>query len=48
VFGGQENYAQAMIDEFKQAGVNPKDVFAQSFNKNDILYWVRHEPQFGR
>jgi glycerophosphoryl diester phosphodiesterase len=48
VFGGQENYAQAMIDEFKKAGVNPKDVFAQSFNKNDILYWVRHEPQFGR
>jgi glycerophosphoryl diester phosphodiesterase len=45
-FGGQENYAQAMIDEFKKAGVNPKDVFAQSFNKNDILYWVRHEPQF--
>jgi hypothetical protein len=37
-----------MIDEFKKAGVNPKDVFAQSFNKSDILYWVRHEPQFGR
>lgn len=48
VFGGQENYAQRMIDEFKQAGVNPKDVFAQSFNKNDILYWIQHEPQFGR
>ena len=48
VFGGQENYAQAMIDEFKQAGVSPKDVFAQSFNKNDILYWINHEPQFGR
>ena len=48
VFGGQENYAQRMIDEFKQAGVNPKDVFAQSFNKKDILYWIQHEPQFGR
>jgi glycerophosphoryl diester phosphodiesterase len=48
VFGGQENYAQAMIDEFKKAGVNPKDVFAQSFNKNDILYWIQHELQFGR
>jgi len=48
VFGGQENYAQAMIDEFKKAGVDPQDVFAQSFNKNDILYWIKHEPRFGR
>jgi glycerophosphoryl diester phosphodiesterase len=48
VFGGQENYAQAMIDEFKKAGVDPRDVFAQSFNKNDILYWIKHEPRFGR
>ena len=48
VFGDQENYAQAMIDEFKKAGVDPQDVFAQSFNKNDILYWIKHEPRFGR
>jgi glycerophosphoryl diester phosphodiesterase len=48
VFGGQENYAQRMIDAYKEAGVDPKDVFAQSFNKNDILYWIRHEPRFGR
>ena len=48
VFGGQENYAQAMIDEFKKAGVDPQDVFAQSFNKNDILYWIKHEQRFGR
>jgi len=37
-----------MIDEFKKAGVDPQDVFAQSFNKNDILYWIKHEPRFGR
>jgi glycerophosphoryl diester phosphodiesterase len=48
VFGGQENYAQRMIDAYKEAGVDPKDVFAQSFNKNDILYWINHEPRFGR
>ena len=28
VFGGQENYAQNMIDEYKAAGVDPRDVFA--------------------
>jgi glycerophosphoryl diester phosphodiesterase len=37
-----------MIDEFKAAGVNPRNVFAQSFNKDDLLYWVRNEPRFGR
>jgi glycerophosphoryl diester phosphodiesterase len=48
VFGGQEKYAQAMIDEFKRAGVNPRDVWAQSFNLNDVLYWIRNEPRFGK
>jgi glycerophosphoryl diester phosphodiesterase len=48
VFGGQENYAQRMIDAYKEAGVDPKDVFAQSFSKNDVLYWISHEPRFGR
>lgn len=48
VFGSQAKYAQKMIDEYKMAGVDPKDVFAQSFNKDDILYWVQHEPRFGK
>ena len=48
VFGSQANYAQAMIDEFKRAGVKPRDVFAQSFNIADVTYWVTHEPAFGK
>jgi glycerophosphoryl diester phosphodiesterase len=44
----QENYAQKMIDEYKAAGVPAVDVFAQSFNKDDILYWVKREPAYGR
>jgi glycerophosphoryl diester phosphodiesterase len=43
----QENYAQKMIDEYKAAGVNPKNVFAQSFNHDDVRYWIKHEPAFG-
>jgi glycerophosphoryl diester phosphodiesterase len=43
----QEKYAQQMIDEYKRAGIDPKTVFAQSFNLNDILYWIRNEPAFG-
>jgi len=48
VFGSQEAYAQAMIDEFKNAHVNPRDVFAQSFNLADVTYWITHEPAYGR
>jgi glycerophosphoryl diester phosphodiesterase len=48
VFGSQAKYAQAMIDDFKRAGVNPKDVWAQSFNLDDVLYWIRNEPRFGK
>jgi glycerophosphoryl diester phosphodiesterase len=44
----QEAYAQKMIDEYKAAGVAPARVFAQSFDQRDILYWLRHEPAFGR
>ena len=43
----QEDYAQQMIDEYKEAGVHPKKVFAQSFNVGDVLYWIGNEPGFG-
>jgi glycerophosphoryl diester phosphodiesterase len=43
----QQDYAQKMIDEYKAAGVAPQDVFPQSFNVNDVLYWIQHEPAFG-
>ena len=48
LFGGQAGYAQAMIDEFKRARVNPRDVLPQSFNLADVTYWVTHEPAYGR
>lgn len=44
----QEQYAQAMIDEYKAAGVPPSDVFPQSFRLADVLYWIKAEPEFGR
>jgi glycerophosphoryl diester phosphodiesterase len=43
----QQAYAQKMIDEYKMAGVSPRDVFPQSFNQADVLYWVQNEPAFG-
>ena len=44
----QQAYAQKMIDEYKAAGVAPRNVFAQSFNLADVLYWIRNEPAFGK
>ena len=44
----QQDYAQQMINEYKAAGVDPKNVFAQSFNVNDIYYWISNEPEFGQ
>ena len=44
----QQQYAQKMIDEYKQAGVKPSQVFPQSFNEQDILYWIGNEPTFAK
>ncbi|MDP2120468.1 MAG: glycerophosphodiester phosphodiesterase family protein [Hoeflea sp.] len=44
----QADYAQKMIDEYKAAGIAPSDVWAQSFNLDDVLYWIENEPEFGR
>lgn len=44
----QQEYAQQMIDDYKAAGVNPREVFTQSFNLDDVLYWLDNTPEFGR
>lgn len=44
----QADYAQKMIDEYKTAGIPASDVFAQSFNLDDVLYWIENEPEFGK
>ena len=48
VFGSQEGYAQKMIDDYKDLGINPKNVWAQSFNPADVAYWLENEPAFGQ
>lgn len=43
----QHNYAQQMIDEYRAAGIDPSEVWAQSFNIEDIRYWIENAPEFG-
>jgi len=44
----QQDYAQKLIDEYKEADIQPSKVWAQSFNLDDVLYWIDNEPSFGR
>jgi glycerophosphoryl diester phosphodiesterase len=39
IFGSQAGYAKKFIDTLVEAGVKPKDVYAQSFSLNDVIYW---------
>lgn len=43
----REQLAQKVIDEYRAAGVAPGDVLPQSFDRRDVEYWIRHEPEFG-
>jgi glycerophosphoryl diester phosphodiesterase len=44
----QEDYAQQLIDEYRAAGIPPRRVWPQSFQRGDVQYWIAHEPVFGR
>ncbi|KAK1512265.1 glycerophosphoryl diester phosphodiesterase [Colletotrichum costaricense] len=44
----QEQYAQQLIDEYKEGGIAPERVWPQSFFYPDILYWLKAEPEFGK
>lgn len=44
----QEDYAQQMIDDYKEAGIRPYKVFPQSFNLDDVRYWINNNPGYGR
>jgi len=43
----QQDYAQKLVDEYKAAGIPASDVWLQSFNLEDVLYWIEAEPEFG-
>ncbi|MDX6749116.1 glycerophosphodiester phosphodiesterase family protein [Geminicoccaceae bacterium 1502E] len=43
----QQDYARQLIEEYKAAGVPPQDVFPQSFDLEDVRYWIREAPAFG-
>jgi glycerophosphoryl diester phosphodiesterase len=38
----QEDYAQQLIDEYEAAGIDPSRVWPQSFNLDDVIYWIEN------
>lgn len=44
----QEDYARQLIAEYEEAGVDPSDVWPQSFQLEDVLYWINSTPAYGR
>ncbi|MBL4799909.1 MAG: glycerophosphodiester phosphodiesterase [Oleispira sp.] len=43
----QQDYARKMLSEYQQADVPAENVFAQSFNRDDVLFWLAENPSFG-
>jgi glycerophosphoryl diester phosphodiesterase len=43
----QADYAQKLVDEYVAAGIPASDVFPQSFNVEDVYYWIDNTPDFG-
>lgn len=43
----QQDYARQMIQDYIDAGVDPDQVWPQSFLLDDVLFWVKELPEFG-
>jgi glycerophosphoryl diester phosphodiesterase len=44
----QQSYARKMIGEYIAAGINPRKVWPQSFNIEDVRLWVAEFPAYGK
>ena len=44
----RQDYAQALLDAYLEAGVPADRVTFQAFSKDDILYWLAAAPEFGK
>ncbi|KTF17572.1 glycerophosphodiester phosphodiesterase family protein [Pseudoalteromonas carrageenovora] len=42
----QQQYAQKMLDEYTQLDVPSNRVYPQSFNLDDVKYWINNNPDF--
>lgn len=43
-----EDYAQQMVDEYRDLGIDFSRVWPQSFQFAAVEYWLKNEPEFGK
>lgn len=43
----QEDFAQQLVDTFKEANIDANRVWLQSFTPEDIFQWIENDPEFG-
>ncbi len=44
----REDYARKLIEEYRRAGIDPAEVFPQSFSLEAVLFWQQAHPDYGR
>ena len=44
----QQDYARQLVKEYRRARVPAEDVWLQSFNLEDVLYWIENHPRYGK
>lgn len=42
----QQDFAAQLLDEYRQAGIDPGRVWPQSFDLDDVTYWIEQHPEF--
>jgi glycerophosphoryl diester phosphodiesterase len=42
------DYARQLVDEYVSEGIAPDRVYLQSFDLDDVRYWIGNAPEFGR
>jgi glycerophosphoryl diester phosphodiesterase len=43
-----EQYERQIVDEYIEAGIHPSRVWLQSFIFDDVAFWLKNYPQFGK
>ncbi len=44
----REDYALKLVEEYREAGIDPARVRLQSFSADDVRLWIDQAPEFGR
>jgi glycerophosphoryl diester phosphodiesterase len=44
----QQEFAAQMVDDYVKKGISAKNVWAQSFLLDDVIYWLKDRPAFGK